>query len=490
MKTAFVGGGQGCLAVLELNERGQLGALDLDILAVVDIDVNAPGMLFAKKKGWLTLNSIEEAVAVPDLQLVIELTGSDEILDQIYMAIPPGVRVMDHVMARVFWDLEKLAMVQREQLQLKAELEAKLASDHLRLQERNRTFRQIVDAVHGIITIKDLDGRFQLVNPRAERLFGIAQEEMLGRTVGDLLPPEVADAIEAHDATALEKGGHETSEERIRIDGTYHYLVSERFPLFDYTGEVTALCCVARDVTRDRQLRDEMVVTERLAAVGKLSAGVAHELNNPLTGILTFAEDLFLEAGDEDPKRQDYEVIVNEALRCRNIVRDLLDFSRQKASERQRMSINYVVQRVIAMVERQATFHNIRLDVALVKDMPEVNIDPGQIQQAILNLVINARDAMNGSGVITIRSTTADESRWVTVSVQDTGCGIAAPCVEKIFEPFYSTKGDQGNGLGLPAVQSLAEQHGGRVEVESEVGVGSTFSLLLPAVHDAEWGDP
>lgn len=604
MRTALIGGGRGGLAVLDLFVQGRLNILDMAILAVVDIDPDAPAMRFAQERGWRTLSSIEEALALPGLELVIELTGSDEVLDRIYAHLPPGVRIMDHVMASVFWDLEKLAESQRQQLEEKEKLEQRLAAEHAELSrildtipdmvivlekemrisrinrrfeevtglsregaeqllyrqafdlteatdnpvdfvgpfysvietkapatvvqlaevesepdrffqvtahpllnddgevvrvvqtaqevtelvtlkreasEQGRRFRQIVDAVHGVITIKDLEGCYQLVNPRAERLFGRSLEEMRGRTAAEIFVPDAAALIEKNDRLTLEAGTHQTTEEELEIGGVLHYLVAERFPLRDYKEEVVALCCVARDVTRSKKLQQELVQSERMAAIGKLAAGVAHELNNPLTGILTFAEDLYLEAAEGTPERADYEVIVNEAMRCRRIVRDLLDYSRQKAPERQRMSILPVINRVITMVERQASFHNIQFDLEVGDELPSVSIDAGQIQQAILNLIINARDAMNGCGEISIRVDGLDNNSLVEVEVTDYGCGIERKKLVEIFEPFFSTKGDRGNGLGLPAVRSLAEQHGGRVEVESAVGEGSTFRLLLPA---------
>ncbi len=613
MKTALIGGGRGCLAVLELFVQGRLDILDMEILAVVDIDTDAPGWRYAIERGWPTLTSIEEALSLPDLELVIELTGSDKVLDKIYSHLPARVRVMDHVMASVFWDLEKLANKQREQLREKAGLEARLASEHAELrmildtipdmlivldremkilrsnrrfeeatglarteaeqllhrqafslrkatdnpvdfvapfysviekqqpftevqvqevysgeprcsegeedhercfqvtanpimdedgeivrvvqtaqevtelvtlqresEEQSQRFRQIVDAVHGIITIKDLEGHYLLVNPRAERLFGLTQEEMLGRTASELFPPHIAEVIERNDERALMKGAHQTTEVVLPFDSGERQLMAERFPLKDYRGGITALCCVARDMTRSRQLHEELVQSERLAAVGKLAAGVAHELNNPLTGIVTFAEDLKLEAAKDDPLLPDYEVILNEAMRCRRIVRDLLDYSRHKTPERQRVSVGPVVRRVLTMVERQVSFHNIQFDVDTEDSLPQVCIDPRQIQQAILNLVINARDAMDGAGEIGIRTSRRDEDASVIIEVWDHGCGIDKGHLDDIFQPFYSTKGDRGNGLGLPAVLSLAEQHKGKVEVESEVGRGSTFRIVLP----------
>jgi two-component system NtrC family sensor kinase len=215
-----------------------------------------------------------------------------------------------------------------------------------------------------------------------------------------------------------------------------------------------------------------------------LSAGVAHELNNPLSGILTFAEDLLLETAPDDPKRADYEVILNETMRCRKIVRELLEFSRQKTPKRERMQVNSVVKRVLQMVERQASFHNIVFLTELDEHLPDASIDPHQIQQAILNLVINARDAMKACGEIGIRSEIAENGHSIALTVSDTGCGIPESQLGEIFEPFFSTKAEQGHGLGLAAVLSVVERHGGRVEVDSKVGEGSTFRLVLPSAVD------
>jgi two-component system NtrC family sensor kinase len=604
MKAIFVGGGAGCRDVLELFIQGQLDILDLEILAVVDIDPDAPGMVFARRQGWLTITDLEQALVLDGLELIIELTGSEDALDKIFFNMPPGVRVMDHVMARVFWDLEKLTQTIRQQLDEQTTLEARIAKDRAELQEildnlpdsvmvidKDRTilrvnrrfeevsgkrrenveglackeacifagcgntcdgfpgpfqtvlhttkpikrdgpdgevfeeedkyyqmtvkpildasgevsrvvrtsrevtqqvrlkqeteewarhFHQLVQAVHGIITIKDLDGRYTLVNPRVLEISGLKENELLGCTARELFEPQAARVIEENDQRALEGGGYYATEERVMVGGKERIFFSERFPLTDYRGNVVAICCLSRDDTVARQLQQDLVQTERLAAVGKLAAGVAHELNNPLTGILTFAEDLLLEAEPDNPMRPDYEVIVNETMRCRYIVRDLLDFSRQKISERQGTDINDVIRRSLTIIERQASFHNIGFRLELGEEIPEVLVDARQMQQAILNLVINACDAMDASGEITIRSSLEDEGRQVAVAVSDKGCGIPAELMDDLYQPFFSTKGDQGNGLGLATVLGVMEQHNGRVDVKSTVGQGSTFTLTLP----------
>jgi PAS domain S-box-containing protein len=604
LKTVFIGGGQGCREVLEMVEHGWLGHLNLDVLAVADIRPDAPCMAYAKEKGLQTYSDFKEAVALPGVELVIELTGSDHILEEVNRLVPPDVRVIDHNIARVFWDLEKASRNLRHELREKTELQTRVARDRAELQEvldaasatvvlldkemrirrvnrrfeqltgisrtearglrweevlpatddgglatafaipiggviengkpvtlvhcevkgtgleehykvtanpifddkgnlsrivqtvtditeqvmlkreteeSARRFHQIVKVIRGIVTIKDLEGRYQLVNPRGEQAYGIKKEEMLGKRAEQLFPKGVAEVIEANDQLALAEGGNHVAEEILTLGGKERVLISERFPLTDYKGTVVGLCLVGRDYSRRRQLQAELIQTERLAAIGKLAAGVAHELNNPLSGILAFSQDLLLESTNDDPNREDYELIVNETLRCRRIVRDLLEFSRQKAPERQRIQLNYLVSRVLPMVERQASFHNIKFVLELEEHLPDLNVDPHQIQQVLLNLVINARDAMQACGTITIRGEAIEENSAVTLSVTDTGCGIPEENLGDIFEPFYSTKGSKGHGLGLAAVQNVVEGHGGRIEVESEVDAGTTFRVTLPA---------
>jgi PAS domain S-box-containing protein len=608
MRTVFVGAGRGCRAVLELVVQQRLATLSLEILGVMDLDPEAPGMAFARAQGWPCFTRVEEVLALPGLELVIELTGIDSVRESIYACVPPAVRVMDHRMARVFWDLDAVAQRLRDELAQKTELEAAIREDRRRLQEildglpdavmvvdegaqirrvnrrfetqtglgiaevegercservcrgtlgsaiveelcprevalrsghpitvvqRNscigqsgpreekyfevsanpirdaggavsvvvtsrevteqvklkreteesaRRFRQILDAAHSLITIKDLDGRYQVVNPSAAAFYRIPAERFVGLRAEELFPAELAAIVTRHDAEAIRaRSGHGSShEEPISLGDGPRVLISERIVLTDYRDRAVGLCCVSQDVTEERRLGQELLQAQKLEAVGKLAAGVAHELNNPLTGILTFAEELAEDLAGQ-PLAEDVQVIVRETLRCRQIVRDLLDFSRQKPPDRQNLPLPALVRRVLALVQKQATFHNVRFVQELdgVGELP-VRVDPNQLQQVLLNLVINARDAMAGSGTITLRAGVLDGPPRVTLDVIDTGCGIPAENLGRIFEPFFSTKGSQGNGLGLSAVRSIMEQHGGAVTVCSEAGTGSTFRLTLP----------
>lgn len=574
--------------VLELLEQGRLANIGIVAAGVVDPDAEAPAMQLARDRGIATLADLEEGLGLPDLELIVELTGSDEVLDRVRRAAPAGIRVIDHGMARVVWEQEKVAL-DRAQLQdildaipdmvVVLDDEARIvrvnhrfervtgklrdrvlrrpvrevfdeegargwsrelgelfekvmttgqpasvvrrmttrtgAGAHYKItadpifnkdleivrvvesareitemvwlkrdaEEAAHLFQQITDAVHGLVTVKNLAGEYQMVNPWTAKVLGVPREEMIGKTAADLLPKEAAEIVERHDRETLEKGRRHVSEEVVTIDGVRRAFFSERLPLRDYKGDVVGVCCVSQDQTRRRQLQQDLIQTERLAAIGKLAAGVAHEINNPLSGILTFAQDLMMEADPDDPNRKDYELIVNETLRCRRIVRELLEFSRQRSPRRRLVDASDLIAGVLPMIERQASFHNVEIEVSIADDLPALHVDPRQVQQILLNLVINARDAMEASGKVEVAWEASEDGREVILSVRDTGCGIPEDLRTQIFEPFFSTKGEQGNGLGLTAVHNVVERHGGRIELESEVGVGTTFRITLPAAR-------
>lgn len=229
----------------------------------------------------------------------------------------------------------------------------------------------------------------------------------------------------------------------------------------------------------------KLLMSERLAVVGKLAAGVAHEINNPLTGVLSFAESLIEDSPDGDPRRKDYEVIRHEAMRCRDIVRNLLDFARQQHHEPVPTQLNRVVEQTLKLVSRQASLKDIEIITKLAPNLPAVVADPAQMEQVFLNLLVNACDAMPDGGRINIASgyNVASQQAWVAVS--DTGHGMDPATLGRIFEPFFSTKMGRSSGLGLSVSWGIVQQHGGRLEVESEEGQGTTFRVVIPAVPES-----
>ncbi len=223
----------------------------------------------------------------------------------------------------------------------------------------------------------------------------------------------------------------------------------------------------------------------RLASVGQLAAGVAHELNNPLGAILTFASLAAERLPSDSPHRGDLDEIVRQAMRCRDIVSELLQFSSQREAQMTGASINDVVSRTLALLEKQALFHNIRVTRKWDADMPVTIMDESQMQQVFTNIILNAVDAMDKRGNLTVETGHDDAGKRVFVRITDTGRGIPPEHREAVFDPFFTTKDPgEGTGLGLAVACRIIQGHGGRTELESEVGKGTTFTVWLPICQE------
>jgi signal transduction histidine kinase len=229
-----------------------------------------------------------------------------------------------------------------------------------------------------------------------------------------------------------------------------------------------------------------LVRSARLAAVGEMAAGVAHELNNPLTSVNGFVELVLEELPADSPHRSDLELVMREAQRARGVVRRLLDFSRPVENQRVRTDLNELIADVLALVRHLARTGGIQIELNLEEGLPWVSVDPGHIKQVVLNLAHNAIQAMPHGGVLTISTEILqNESRWVVINVKDTGDGISPENLERIFEPFFTTRpAGSGTGLGLSVSYGIVNEHGGSIEVESAPGKGSCFTITLPLESD------
>ena len=235
---------------------------------------------------------------------------------------------------------------------------------------------------------------------------------------------------------------------------------------------------------RTRQLtkvQTQAARQQRLASVGQLAAGVAHEINNPLGGILTFASLVLEDLPSDSPIREDVEEIVQQAVRCRKIVSELLEFSREREARMTSANINEVVSRTLALLEKQALFHDINIIRKFDSDMPVTVMDESQMQQVFMNIVLNAVHAMNERGDLSIETGHDAEKKYAFVRITDSGCGIPQEHREAIFDPFFTTKDPgKGTGLGLAVAARIVQAHGGRTDVESEIGEGTCFTITLP----------
>ena len=232
-----------------------------------------------------------------------------------------------------------------------------------------------------------------------------------------------------------------------------------------------------------RSAENRLVQAAKLAAVGEMAAGIAHELNNPLTSVTGFAELALDDIPEGSETRKDLEIVMREAIRARDVVRRLLDFARQSESERARASLNDVVDDVVALSRHLIRTSGVTLKLELEKNLPWILVDINQMKQVLLNLIHNALQAMPAGGemIIATESAYRDGRDWVIASVCDTGVGIPKLDQARIFEPFYTTKGNQGGtGLGLSVTYGIVTDHGGQIEVESQPGAGSKFTVWLP----------
>lgn len=223
--------------------------------------------------------------------------------------------------------------------------------------------------------------------------------------------------------------------------------------------------------------------SERLVAVGRLAAGVAHEINNPLSGVLHCLDNLQTTDRDEAGRREYYTLMADGVTRAQRVIRGLLDFSRQRPIEVQPTELDRLAEQVVSLADPALRKSKVRIELRHDIDLPKIPLDPHQMAQVLLNLVLNAAEAMPDGGLVVIETAQVDEQ--CRIRVRDRGPGIAPEALERIFEPFYTTKGS-GSGLGLSVSLGIVERHGGSIHVESEVGRGTTFDVLLPLRRDSD----
>jgi two-component system NtrC family sensor kinase len=236
---------------------------------------------------------------------------------------------------------------------------------------------------------------------------------------------------------------------------------------------------------RDKQLKEytqsKIMESERLALIGQIAANVAHELNNPLQGIVTYSHLLLEKMPSENSAKESLNKIVIQANRCRDIIRGLLDFSRQRKPDKTVCNINSVIEECVSLVENQALFHNIQIEKRLSQEIPMVAVDPSQMQQVFMNMIINAAEAMDESGQLNLGTKFNPDEDLLEIEIADTGQGIHEKHLDKLFDPFFTTKDiGHGTGLGLAISYGIIKEHKGTIAVESELGKGTTFRIRLP----------
>ena len=349
----------------------------------------------------------------------------------------------------------------------------------------------IESSVDGII-VTDMKGNITIFNKGAEHLTGHKAEEVIGRMhITQIYPPGVAKEV-MKKLRSLEWGG---VGRLLPLQFNVVNRAGEEIPIqlsasliHDELGREMASVGIFTDlrprITIEKKLEEtylQLVSSEKMASLGKLAAGIAHEINNPLGGILIFSSLIMEELPDEDPKRQDLARIVQEASRCKDIVKSLLEFARQTGPKMEPTDINRAITDDLFFLENQALFHNIHIIKKLDPSLPFAHGNAGQLKQVFMNIIVNAAEAIHGSGTLTITTALAPGRKSVSVEFTDTGEGIPEENFTRIFDPFFTTKDiGKGTGLGLATSYGIIESHGGKIGVKSKVGQGTTFTIELP----------
>ena len=252
----------------------------------------------------------------------------------------------------------------------------------------------------------------------------------------------------------------------------------------DFAVAIAEQCALAIDKARlieKQQIQyDHLAIqADKLSSLGRMAAGIAHEINNPLAGILLYSSNLVKKVPETGPLKKGLEVIIHETIRCRGIIQDLLEFSREREPLKAQADLNGVINKALSILVNEFRLNRISLEKRLSENLPSVLIDPNQMEQVFINFFMNALEAIQGQGRVSIRTYQDEDNQEVVAEIEDTGMGIPQEHLERIFEPFFSTKA-KGTGLGLAVNYGIIQKHGGQIRVSSQPGRGTTMTIRLP----------
>jgi PAS domain S-box-containing protein len=415
-----------------------------------------------------------EARQVPTQEIMVYHADRHEMVAEMDLIRVSGTDpLLVMVQLRDITDRKKL---QRQLQSYREDLELKVSERTREIEETKQYLENLLENANDVIYILDLDQHFTYVNSKVNT-WGYRKEDLIGRPYLSLLSRRHRGRRLKN---TLDIGAKQVYEVEVvtRLGEPRSVMVSVS-PLQGVDGQTLGVLGIARDMTETKKLERQIRNAEKLASIGKLAAGVAHEINNPLGGILNCLYNL--RKGTLSVARQEeyWTSMESGVRRVQKIVRQLLDFSQQHEPEFSSVDINRIVEQVLVLTTHLFAPNNIRLDIFAGHDLPSVMVDRHMIEQVLMNLILNAVQAMKKGGALTIR--TSVEEGVCRVDVTDTGSGIPASVLPRVFDPFFTTKGEgEGTGLGLSVNLGIMERHGGRILVESEVGKGTTFTLCFP----------
>jgi two-component system NtrC family sensor kinase len=474
MNIAVVGGGDRCVRLLEVIARHEFQEIKPRIVGVADIDTSAVGFVAARQQGIFTTTDYRDLLALQDLDLIICLTSKEEVFRDILQRKAFNVRAISSNTVQLFWEIYSVSLSHKKVRQ--------------ELQETLAKYKMIMDElIHEDVMIINYNYKIADINKSLLNKLGLKRADVIGRHCYEITHRSSSPCAGEHHPCPLIQTlatGQPSQTTHIHLDkdNRERCFAISTYPIIA-DNDVIGAIEISRDITSDINMQKTLMQQEKLASIGRLSAGVAHEINNPLTTILTSAMLIQEDLSPDDPAYEEMQIIANEALRCRKIVTSLLDFARQTKPQKKMNDVNEVVTESVLLTQKQAAFKDIMVRSQLAPKIPELLFDKGQVEQAIINLILNAVEATGEGGTITVKTSYDGGRRMVCLDICDTGVGMEKAHIDKIFEPFFTTK-ESGTGLGLSITHGIIEQHGGTIEVESEKGRGTCFKIHLPLTED------
>ena len=499
-RIALVGGEEFCKEVLEkyLVAR-EIGDSSARIVGVADPDPRSPGMVLAKRLGLIALEDYHELYKPEhDIKALLLMTPDEAILEDVLKTKPPGIRLVAYPLSRLFWRA--------------------IDAEHQKLRARNEEIETILNSIQDVIIVISPDMEIEEVNQSFLEQMGYTKEDVIGKKCHDVFQQMKCPCNVNFSGCPLNKAiekrqpSHQTLT-RLGRDGKTHHVDVKIFPVWDKEGKIEKFIEVSRDVSDSKKQEEEMtrklekmvedrtrelksthfklLHQDKMASLGKLSASVVHEINNPISGILSLVmlmnrmmEEGKLQEKDEARFKEYLHLMETETRRISRIVSNLLAFSRQSKMEFGNVKLNQLIAKTLFLNANLLKLHSVKVEEDLAPDLPDMVGSEDRLQQVFVNLVSNAAEAVEAGGgerLLRIKTRYVPEKECVCVSFSDTGVGITKENLRNLFEPFFSTKKHgKGVGLGLSVAYGIIQEHGGTIQVHSEEGKGTTFAIELP----------
>jgi PAS domain S-box-containing protein len=467
----------------------------IERLALSGIDVVLLDLALTDSTGLETLRRLR--AASPYAPVVVVLSGlSDEEIS--YQAVQEGAQdylikgqVDSSLLVRsIRYALER-GQEQEALRRAHVELENRVRERTADLVKANEALRNsqhllqgILDNSTAMISVKDLQGRYMLVNHGYERLFHADNESLVGKTIHDLLPPEHADRVCATDQRVLVSGNVLEAEEAIPHEDGLHTYIAIKSPLRDAEGKPYAVCSIATDITEWKRLQADLTRASRVSSMGELSASLAHEISQPIAATVTDAHACLLWLSRDEPDLEEARAaasrIAQDGRRAGEIIKRVRLLFKKDTLQRELVDLNEIIQEIVLLLHSEAIQYGVFVPTKLAANLPKVMGDRVQLQQVLMNLMMNSIDAMkivDGKRELIIQSQCGEDGQ-VLISVSDSGVGLPQQA-DKIFDAFFSTK-SHGTGMGLRISRSIVESHGGRLWAADNPPRGARFCFTLP----------